>query len=75
MMMMAFGEQTGKRTGQDPIGLEPKKRKVEFVVPEDGDDKEFTAEMYKRFLKTALSDLEKVWQYTSNFLLICSLLT
>ncbi|SJM83148.1 probable RNA polymerase I-specific transcription initiation factor RRN3 [Zygosaccharomyces bailii] len=57
--MMAFGEQTGKRTGQDPIGLEPKKRKVEFVVPEDGDDKEFTAEMYKRFLKTALSDLEK----------------
>lgn len=60
MMMMAF-EQSGKRPGEDAMGLDSKKRKVEFAVPEDGNDKKFTAEMYKRFLKSALNDLEKVW--------------
>lgn len=60
MMMMAF-ENNGKRAGEDSMGLEFKKRKVEFALPnESGDDKEFTSEMYRRFLKSALSDLEKV---------------
>lgn len=60
MMMMAF-EKSGKRPGQDSMGFESKKRKVEFAVPdENAEDKEFTSEMYRRFLKSALSDLEKV---------------
>lgn len=60
MMMMAFGND-GKRRGQETMNLDLKKRKVEFALPdESGDDKEFTTEMYKRFLKSALGDLEKV---------------
>ena len=60
MMMMAF-ENSGKRPGQDSMGLELKKRKVEFALPDEtDDDKEFTTEMYRRFLKSALGDLEKV---------------
>ncbi|GAV50678.1 hypothetical protein ZYGR_0Z01010 [Zygosaccharomyces rouxii] len=57
--MMAF-ENSGKRPGQDSMGLELKKRKVEFALPDEtDDDKEFTTEMYRRFLKSALGDLEK----------------
>lgn len=68
--MMAF-ENTGKRPGQDLVtnNLEqPKKRKVEFsedvtLHPASQDingNDGFSMEMYRRFTKSALDDMEKV---------------
>lgn len=71
MMMMAF-ENSSKRSAQDVVvgAMEPKKRKVEFSDKitmhtaehhEIGhDDANISTEMYKRFVKSALDELEKV---------------
>lgn len=70
-MMMAF-ENSSKRSAQDVVvsAMEPKKRKVEFsdkitmhTAESNGDcheDSNISTEMYKRFVKSALDELEKV---------------
>lgn len=68
--MMVF-ENTSKRSAQDLVVnvIEPKKRKVEFADEVSMRDIEtenchngenISTEMYRRFVKSALDDLEKV---------------
>lgn len=76
MMMMAF-ENNSKRPGQELMitSKEPKQRRVEFsdeVTLYSGskdidDDKKFSMEMYRRFVRSALNDLEKVCFLSTRF--------